>query len=196
MIGKIVLASNNPGKLKELTNMLQRVAIEVCSMGELGISSCDEPYPTFIENALTKARHVSKESGLPALADDSGICVPALNGRPGVYSARYAGEDGNDAANNQQLLQDMQGISQRDAYYYCALVLLRHADDPQPIIAEGIWHGQLREQPQGDGGFGYDPLFFLPALNKTCAELTPEQKNPISHRGQALQQLLNKLQAI
>ena len=147
---------------------------------------------TLVENALAKARHVSRLSGLPALADDSGICVTALDGAPGVLSARYAGEPKSDQRNNEKLLQVMSGVADRRAHYYCVLVLLRHADDPLPLLAEGEWHGEIALQPAGDGGFGYDPLFWLPELGKTSAQLEREQKHAISHRGKALQALLMK----
>ena len=163
------------------------------TQAQLGIDEAEEPHVTFIENALAKARHVSRASGLPALADDSGICVNALDGAPGVYSARYAGEPKSDQRNNEKLLQSLQGISDRRAHYYCVLVLVRHADDPQPLIAEGEWHGEIAHEEKGDGGFGYDPLFWLPELNKMSAELTRDDKHAISHRGKALQVLLEKL---
>ena len=191
---KLVLASNNPGKLREFQFLLQPLGINVLTQSELGIAEADEPHVTFVENALAKARHVSRLSGLPALADDSGICVAALGGAPGVYSARYAGENPkSDERNNDKLLQDMQGMVDRRAHYYCVLVLLLHADDPQPLIAEGEWHGEIARQLCGDGGFGYDPLFWLPEIGKTSAQLEREQKHAISHRGKALQVLLEKL---
>ena len=191
---KLVIASNNPGKLREFQFLLQPLGIEVLTQAQLGIDEAEEPHPTFIENALAKARHVSRLSGLPALADDSGICVAALDGAPGVLSARYAGEPKSDQRNNEKLLQVMQGVPDRRAHYYCVLVLLRHADDPQPLLAEGEWHGEITLQPAGDGGFGYDPLFRLAELNKTSAQLEREQKHAISHRGKALRVLLKKLQ--
>jgi len=187
---KLVLASNNPGKLHELKFLLQPLDIAVLTQGELDIVEAEEPHSTFIENALAKARHASRLSGLPALADDSGICVTALNGAPGVLSARYAGDD---ERNNQKLLQAMHGIPDRRAHYYCVLVLLRHIDDPQPLIAEAEWHGEIALQPSGTGGFGYDPLFYLPELGKTSAQLDRDQKHAISHRGKALRVLLEKL---
>ncbi len=191
---KLVLASNNPGKLREFQFLLQPLGIDVLTQAQLGIDEAEEPHPTFIENALAKARHVSRLSGLPALADDSGICVAALDGAPGVLSARYAGEPKSDQRNNEKLLQVMQGVPDRRAHYYCVLVLLHHADDPQPLLAEGEWHGEIALQPAGDGGFGYDPLFRLAELNKTSAQLEREQKHAISHRGKALRVLLKKLQ--
>lgn len=194
---KLVIASNNTGKLREFQHMLAPLGIEVLTQAQLGISEAEEPHVTFIENALAKARHVSRESGLPALADDSGICVAALGGAPGVLSARYAGDNPkSDARNNEKLLQDMSGIVDRRAHYYCVLVLLQHADDPQPLIAEGEWHGEIAHHEQGDGGFGYDPLFWLPEFDKSSAQLQREQKQAISHRGKALQVLLAKLRCI
>ena len=191
---KLVIASNNPGKLREFQFLLQPLGIEVLTQAQLGIEEVEEPHNTFIENALVKARHVSRLSGLPALADDSGICVDALNGAPGVLSARYAGEDPkSDQRNNEKLLDAMKNMADRRAHYYCVLVLLHHADDPQPLIAEGEWHGEIALQPGGDGGFGYDPLFWLPEFGKTSAQLEREQKHAISHRGKALRALLEKL---
>ena len=191
---KLVIASNNPGKLREFQHMLTPLGIEVLTQSQLGISEAEEPHVTFIENALAKARHVSRLSGLPALADDSGICVEALGGAPGVYSARYAGDSPkSDQANNDKLMQDMQGMADRRAHYYCVLVLVRHADDPQPIIAEGEWHGEIARKEQGEGGFGYDPLFWLPELGKMSAELSRDEKHAISHRGKAMKVLLEKL---
>ena len=193
---KLVIASNNPGKLREFQFLLQPLGIEVLTQTQLGIEEAEEPHATFIENALAKARHVSRLSGLPALADDSGICVAALNGAPGVLSARYAGNSPkSDQRNNEKLLQVMNGVADRRAHYYCVLVLLRHADDPQPLLAEGEWHGEIALQPGGDGGFGYDPLFWLPELGKTSAQLERDQKHAISHRGKALRVLLGKLKA-
>lgn len=191
---KLVIASNNPGKLREFQVMLAPLGIEVLTQEQLGISEAEEPHCTFIENALAKARHVSKASGLPALADDSGICVHALGGAPGVYSARYAGVDPkSDTRNNEKLLQAMQGVADRQAHYYCVLVLVHHADDPQPVIAEGEWHGEIALAERGEGGFGYDPLFWLPQFNKMSAELKAEEKAQISHRALALKILLQKL---
>ena len=191
---KIVIASNNPGKLREFQAMLAPLGIEVLTQEQLGTSEAEEPHCTFIENALAKARHVSKASGLPALADDSGICVTALGGAPGVYSARYAGDNPkSDTRNNEKLLHEMQGVADRRAHYYCVLVLVHHADDPQPVIAEGEWHGEIAQQERGDGGFGYDPLFWLPQFGRMSAELKPEEKAQISHRALALKILLQKL---
>ena len=191
---KLVLASNNAGKVKEFQALLAPLKFEVIPQGVLGIPSADEPHDTFIENALEKARHASRASGLPALADDSGICAHALDGRPGVYSARYAGENANDESNNQKLLAQLSNQSDRSAHYVCALVLVKSADDPNPLIVETSWHGVIVDEPKGGNGFGYDPHFFLPELNKTAAELDPTHKNAISHRGQALRGLISKLQ--
>jgi XTP/dITP diphosphohydrolase len=193
MTQSLVLASNNAGKLAEFAQLLAPLGFAIKSQRELDIPEAEEPFGTFVENALAKARHASQLSGLPALADDSGICVPALGGVPGVQSARYAGEPRSDAANNAKLVSDIAAHADKSAYYYCVLVMVRHADDPQPIIADGVWHGQLIEQPRGQGGFGYDPYFFLPSLGKTAAELSAEEKNNLSHRGQALRALINKL---
>jgi XTP/dITP diphosphohydrolase len=192
---KLVIASNNPGKLREFQHMLSPLGIEVLTQAQLGISEAEEPHVTFIENALAKARHVSRLSGQPSLADDSGICVAALGGAPGVFSARYAGEPKSDQRNNEKLLHDMQGVVDRRAHYYCVLVMVRGADDPQPIIAEGEWHGEIALEQRGDGGFGYDPLFWLPELGKMSAELTREEKHEISHRGKAMRVLLQRLSA-
>jgi XTP/dITP diphosphohydrolase len=193
---KLVIASNNPGKLRELQFLLQPLGIEVLTQARLGISEAEEPHVTFIENALAKVRHASLLSGLPALADDSGICVAALGGAPGVLSARYAGDSPkSDARNNEKLLRDMQGVADRRAHYYCVLVLLHHAEDPQPLIAEGEWHGEIAHEERGAGGFGYDPLFWLPELGKTSAQLEREQKHAISHRGKALKVLLQRLRS-
>ena len=190
---KLVIASNNPGKLREFQAMLAPLGIEVLTQDQLGISEAEEPHCTFIENALAKARHASKKSGLPALADDSGICVSALGGAPGVWSARYAGEPKSDVRNNEKLLQEMQGVADRRAHYYCVLVLVHHADDPQPLLAEGEWHGEIALEERGDSGFGYDPLFWLPRFGKMSAELKPEEKAQISHRALAMKILLQKL---
>lgn len=190
---KLVIASNNPGKLAEFQTLLAPLGIEVVTQAQLGIKEAEEPHSTFIENAFAKARHVSRESGLPALADDSGICVDALNGMPGVISARYSGLPLSDQRNNQALLQAMQVHTNRKAHYVCVLVLMRSAGDAQPIIAEGEWHGEIAREPRGTGGFGYDPLFWLPELGKMSAELLREEKDVISHRGKAMKVLLGKL---
>ena len=187
---KIVLASNNSGKVREFNYLLSPLGIEVTPQGLLGIPSCEEPFPSFVENAIAKARHASKLSGLPALADDSGICVDALGGLPGVLSARFAlsdqKKDPSDADNNALLIKKLSGITERSAHFTCTLVFLNSADDPEPLIAVGHWHGEILAAPQGEHGFGYDPLFLIPALGKTAAELSAEEKNQISHRGQAL----------
>ena len=189
----LVLASNNRGKLAEFSQLLMPLGFELRTQGELGIEEAEEPHVTFVENALAKARHAARASGLPALADDSGICVPALGGAPGVHSARYAGEPKSDAANSTKLVETLAAHANKSAYYYCVLVYLRHADDPQPVIAEGRWQGEIIATPRGQGGFGYDPHFYLPELDKTVAELTAEEKNHRSHRGQALRVLIEKL---
>ena len=193
MSKRLVLASGNLGKLAEFSRLLQPLGFNLCTQTELGISEADEPYLTFIENTLTKARHVAHLSGLPALADDSGICVPALAGAPGVLSARFAGEPKSDQANNTKLVAELRSHTNKSAYYYCALVYLRSADDPQPVIAEGRWDGEIIDTARGRGGFGYDPHFWLPSLGKTAAELDADEKNRLSHRGQALRQLVAKL---
>lgn len=173
--------------------MLASIGFEVHPQGEFNVPEADEPHPTFVENALAKARHASRLTGLPALADDSGICVNALGGAPGVLSARYAGEPKSDTRNNQQLIADLAAQDDKSAYYYCVLVLVRHADDPQPVIAEGRWNGEIAAEARGQGGFGYDPHFWLPAQGKTAAELSAGEKNRLSHRGQALRVLVEKL---
>jgi len=190
---KLVIASNNPGKLREISHLLEPLGIEVLPQSAFNIAEADEPHCTFVENALAKARHASKCSGLPALADDSGICAEVLHGEPGIHSARYAGEPKSDERNNQKLVAALSNQSNRSAHYYCVIVLVRHADDPQPIIADGAWHGEIIAQPRGSGGFGYDPYFYLPQLGKTSAELPLEQKNRISHRGQALARLVEMI---
>ena len=193
MTQKIVLASNNPGKLREFGALLGEIGLDVRPQGEFDVPEAEEPFATFVENALTKARHAARLTGLPALADDSGVCVNALGGAPGVWSARYAGEPKSDAANNVKLIADLAGHDDKSAYYYCVLVYVRHADDPQPVIADGSWHGEIVEEARGAGGFGYDPYFWLPALNRTAAELSAAEKNAHSHRGQALRALVEKL---
>ena len=190
----IVIASSNTGKLREFAALLVPFDFAAIPQSQLGVAEADEPYITFVENALTKARHASRATGLPALADDSGICVPVLQGAPGVYSARYAGEPKSDQRNNEKLITALQGQPDRRAFYYCALVLVMHADDPHPLIADGEWHGEVIDTPRGVGGFGYDPYFWLSAYGLTAAELPAEIKNKISHRGLAMQQLAQKLQ--
>jgi XTP/dITP diphosphohydrolase len=193
---KLVLASNNAKKMKELNALLAPLGFEVIPQGQLGIPEAEEPHCTFVENALAKARHAAEHSGLPALADDSGLCVAALGGAPGVYSARYAGEPKSDARNNAKLLADLAGQSDRRAHFACVLVLVRAANDPQPIIAEGEWHGEILEAQRGADGFGYDPLFYVPTHCQTAAELDAAIKNQLSHRGQAMQKLIARLPAL
>ena len=190
---KLVLASNNAGKVREFQALLAPLHFQVIPQGELGIPSAEEPHHTFVENALAKARHASAASGLPALADDSGICAHALSGQPGVLSARYAGEPANDVANNQKLIQELRGKDDRGAHYVCALVFVNSPSDPEPIIVQTRWYGSFIEEAKGVNGFGYDPHFFLPELGLTAAELEPQQKNAISHRGQALRELIEQL---
>ena len=198
-MNKMVLASNNAGKLAEFSRLLAELNIDIVSQGSLNVPECDEPFQTFVENALRKARHASSLTGLPALADDSGICVPALNGAPGVQSARYADvlDDGlsKDARNSQKLIHDLSTQTDKRAYFYCVLVLVRRPNDPQPIIVDGQWWGEVVDQPQGEGGFGYDPHFYLATLNKTAAQLDKVDKNKISHRGQAVARLIDKLRS-
>ncbi len=190
---KLVLASNNAKKLKELDALLAPLGYTLIPQGELNIPEAEEPHPTFVENALAKARHAARLSGLPALADDSGLCVRPLGGAPGVVSARYAGEPKSDARNNEKLLADLAHAGDRRAHFVSCLVLCRHADDPQPLIAEGEWHGEILQEQRGTAGFGYDPLFYIPALGQTAAELDAELKNRLSHRGQAMEKLLARL---
>ncbi|OJI05943.1 RdgB/HAM1 family non-canonical purine NTP pyrophosphatase [Polynucleobacter sp. MWH-Adler-W8] len=192
---KLVLASNNTGKVKEFQALLAPLNFQVIPQGELGIPSAEEPHFTFVENALAKARHASAASGLPALADDSGICAHALNGQPGVLSARFAGEQGDDAANNRKLIQDLKDQADRGAHYVCALVFVNSANDPEPIIVQARWYGQIIDHASGNNGFGYDPHFFLPEQQCTAAELEPEKKNSISHRGQSLRELIAQLKS-
>ena len=192
----VVLASNNAGKLAEFSRILAPAGLHMVPQGTRGVSEADEPFQTFVENALAKARHASLQTGLPALADDSGLCVDVLDGAPGVYSARFAAINGlekSDAANNHYLVSQLAGEANRRACYVAVLVYVRSAHDPRPVIADGVWYGEIIDQPRGGNGFGYDPHFFIPALGKTAAELLPDEKNAISHRGQALQQLLGKL---
>ena len=196
---KLVIASGNAGKLREIQAILGPLGCEVLTQAELGIADAEEPHLTFIENALAKARHAAERAGVPALADDSGLCAIALGGEPGVHSARYAGSSAGreqrDARNNDKLVAALTACTDRRAYYYCAMVLVRHAADPQPLIGEGCWWGEIRGEARGHNGFGYDPHFFLPELGKTAAELDPEHKNRLSHRGQALRQLVEKLRS-
>ena len=190
---KIVLASNNKGKLREFGAMLAPLSIEIHPQGEFHVSEAEEPYGTFLENCLAKARHAARSTGLPAIADDSGICVDALGGAPGVLSARFAGEPKSDARNNEKLVESLKGQDNRRAHYTCVLVAVRHADDPEPIIAEGRWYGEVADTPQGEGGFGYDPYFYLPQYGKTAAKLTADEKNAVSHRGVALKKLVEEM---
>jgi XTP/dITP diphosphohydrolase len=193
MTRTLVLASNNAGKLKEFGEMLAPLGFDVRPQREFNVPEAEEPHLTFVENALAKARHAARLTGLPALADDSGVCANALGGAPGVISARYAGEPKSDARNNQKLIADLAPHADKSAYYYCVLVFVRHADDPQPIIAEGRWNGEIIAEARGQGGFGYDPYFWVPTKGKTVAELPADEKNLLSHRGQALRELVGKL---
>ena len=196
---RILLASNNAGKLREFSALLAPLGMEVVPQGALNIPAAEEPYPGFVENALAKARHAARASGLPALADDSGLYVEALHGAPGVHSARYAGQNARDADNNARLLAALAACpadAPRSAFYCCVLAFVRHADDPCPILAEGRWAGEITTTPRGENGFGYDPLFWLPELQQTAAELSPEAKNKISHRALALAGLVQRLRAI
>lgn len=188
---RLVLASGNRGKLAEMRQILADPNIELVAQGDLRVSDVEETGATFVENAILKARHAARQTGLPAIGDDSGLSVDALGGAPGLLSARYAGEHGNSEANIAKLLEALQGIpeSARGAHFICVVVLLRHADDPAPLVAEGRWHGRILHAPRGSAGFGYDPVFFDPAQQCSAAELNPETKNRISHRGQALAHL-------
>lgn len=194
---KLVVASGNPGKLAEIRALLVPLGIEVVTQGELGIADAEEPHCTFFENALAKARHASAACGLPALADDSGICVEALGGDPGVNSAYYAGTEGSreerDARNNARLLAALAQEPVKTAHYVCVMVLVRHPRDPQPLVAEGTWRGEIAAVARGANGFGYDPLFLLRECGRTAAELDPAEKNRVSHRGRALQSLISRL---
>ena len=193
MTRTLILASNNAGKLREFASLLEPLGLNVEPQGAHDVPEADEPHLTFVENALEKARHASRLTGLPALADDSGVCVNALGGAPGVLSARYAGEPKSDERNNARLIADLASHADKSAYYYCVLVYVRHADDPQPIIADARWNGVMLAAPRGEGGFGYDPYFLLPELGLTAAELPASDKNRLSHRGQALRLLVEKL---
>lgn len=198
---QLVVASSNPGKLREIAELLAPLGIEIVPQAQLGIADAEEPHVSFVENALAKARHASRAARLPALADDSGICAAALGGEPGVHSARFAGEQPGpkadraeqDRRNNEKLVFLLKGREDRRAHYTCVMVLVRHAEDPEPIIAEGRWAGEVTEVPSGANGFGYDPYFLLPELGRTAAELDPADKNAISHRGKALRRLIAKL---
>ncbi len=195
MTARIVLASGNAGKLREFRRLLEPRGFDVVPQAELSIGEADEPHLTFVENALAKARHASAAAGLPALADDSGVCVAALGGAPGVQSARFSGEPRSDARNNARLVEALRGVADRRAHYACVLVLVRHAADPEPLIAEGSWHGRIVDTPRGDGGFGYDPHFEDDATGLTAAQLPLELKNALSHRGKAMRALLARLDA-
>jgi XTP/dITP diphosphohydrolase len=190
-IRRLVVATGNRGKLVEIREVLADTGIKLVAQSDLGIADADETGTTFVENALIKARHASRASGLPAIGDDSGICVDALGGAPGLISARYAGPHGDAAANIAKLLRALEGIedAQRGAYFHCTIVLLKHADDPAPLIAEGRWSGRVLHAPRGERGFGYDPVFFDPVLGAGAAELAPAIKNRVSHRGRALARL-------
>jgi XTP/dITP diphosphohydrolase len=192
---RVVLASLNPGKAREVGQLLAGSGLEVVSQAALGVPEAAETAPTFVENALLKARHAARLTGLPAIADDSGLAVDALGGAPGIHSARYAGAGADDVANNRKLLAALAGLpaAARAARFICVVVYLRHAEDPVPLICEGVWRGRLLEAPRGANGFGYDPLFLVPELGVTSAELPPEQKNRLSHRGQALRRLVERL---
>ncbi len=197
ILDKLVLASGNPGKLREFRQLCEPLGLTITPQSDLSIAETEEPHCTFVENALAKARHASRTSGLPAFADDSGICVAALGGAPGVHSARFAEAAGDratqDVRNNAKLIAMLKGKTDRSAHYACVIVLVRYAEDPEPLIAEGRWYGEIIATPRGEDGFGYDPYFFLPALNKTAAELPAFEKNGISHRGQALAALAARL---
>lgn len=194
---KVVLATGNAGKLKEIREMLAGLDLDIVSQRELGIADADETGLSFVENAILKARHAARLSGLPAIADDSGIEVDALHGAPGIYSARYAGANAADADNNRKLLAALEGKTdaQRSARFQCLMVFLRHAEDPTPLICQGTWEGRILESPRGANGFGYDPLFLVPGENCASAELPPDRKNHLSHRGQALRKLLEALRS-
>jgi XTP/dITP diphosphohydrolase len=196
-MNRVVIASNNPGKLRELRALLEPLGIEAAPQADFAVTEAEEPHATFLENALAKARHASRMTGLPALADDSGLCVPALFGEPGVHSAYYAGQEGNreerDARNNAKLVEQMRAAGDTSAYYYCVLVLLQSADDPTPIVADGTWHGRIVIEPRGANGFGYDPYFRVPESGLTAAQLSAEEKNRVSHRSKALAALAAKL---
>jgi XTP/dITP diphosphohydrolase len=196
MIRRLVLASGNAGKLREFRRLLTPLGIELVAQGELGIAEAAEPHHTFVENALAKARHASHLAQLPALADDSGICVDALDGAPGVQSARFAGEPVSDTRNNAKLVEQLAGVADRSAHYYCMLALMRHGNDPEPILAEGRWDGTIIDLPRGNGGFGYDPHFLDAETGLTGAELPLERKNELSHRGKAIRSLVARLESM
>jgi XTP/dITP diphosphohydrolase len=193
---QLVIASGNAGKLREIAHLLAPLSLDIIPQVKLNVPECEEPYCTFIENALAKARHASQHTGLPALADDSGLCVDSLQGAPGVISARYAGEPKSDERNNQKLLEVLGDSPHRTAHFYCVMVLVRHANDPEPLIAEGQWVGEILKEYRGNDGFGYDPLFLDAKTGKTVAELPLEIKSRISHRGHAMAKLLQKLERL
>ncbi|AFJ45690.1 XTP/dITP diphosphatase [Shimwellia blattae] len=192
---KVVLATGNAGKVRELADLLNNFGLDIVAQTTLGVESAEETGLTFIENAILKARHAARATGLPAIADDSGLAVDALGGAPGIYSARYAGEEASDRQNLEKLLDTMKAVpdDQRTARFHCVLVYLRHADDPTPLVCHGSWEGRIARAPAGDGGFGYDPVFFVPSEGKTAAQLTRDEKRAISHRGQALKLLLEAM---
>ncbi len=195
MLKKLVIASNNPGKIEEFNHLLAPLGLQPVAQGELGVSETEEPAVTFVENAILKARHAARVTGLPALADDSGLAVDALGGQPGVRSARYAGDGASDSDNLNALLVNMAKVpeGQRNAQFHCVLVYLRHADDPTPLVCHGQWQGRILQQPAGTGGFGYDPIFLVPERNCSAAELTRSDKSQLSHRGQALAMMTAQL---
>ena len=192
---KVVLATGNAGKVRELASLLNDFGLDVVAQTELGVESADETGLTFIENAIIKARHAAQVTGLPAIADDSGLAVDALGGAPGIYSARFAGVDATDQQNLEKLLVELQDVpdGERQAQFHCVLVYMRHADDPTPLVCHGSWQGTIARAPAGSGGFGYDPIFVVPEAGKTAAELSADEKRAISHRGQALKLLLEAL---
>ncbi|MBQ4839092.1 XTP/dITP diphosphatase [Pseudoalteromonas luteoviolacea] len=196
MTKQIVLATGNQGKVRELGGMLESMQIEVLPQSQFEVSDVEETGTTFVENAIIKARHAAKETGLPAIADDSGLEVDALDGAPGVYSARFAGSDASDQQNIDKLLVDLDGVTNRTARFWCVLVYMRHANDPTPIICQASWEGAIATTQHGDGGFGYDPVFWVDSLQRMAAELSKEEKNTVSHRGQALQQLMTHFKSI
>ncbi|WP_432787181.1 dITP/XTP pyrophosphatase [Oligella sp. MSHR50489EDL] len=196
-LDQIVLASNNQGKLKEFAALFDQYGVKIIPQGELNVPECDEPFQTFLENALAKARHASRVTGLPAIADDSGIVVPALKGFPGVMSARYAtlfGEEKSDANNNARLIRELQRHADKSAAYLAVLVFVRDTDDPAPLVAQSWWHGVIIDEPRGEHGFGYDPHFYLPEHERTAAEMEPALKNSLSHRANALKKLILEME--
>ncbi len=192
-MNELVLASGNKGKLREFNVLFGHRSIKVLSQAELGVKAAEEPFNTFVENALAKARNAARQTGLPAMADDSGITAEALNGAPGVHSARYAGDAADDTANNRKLVAALAGKTDRRAHYTCVLVAVKNADDPEPVIVDARWDGEIIDTPKGTGGFGYDPYFYLPDFGRTAAELTAEEKNDVSHRGRAMRLMLEEL---